>query len=77
MDLAKLQETFYARNDTYTSDLGLLGFSVRGAPRYVFTVNNANASSFTASAEANLDDDADMDVWTINEQRVLSHQSVD
>jgi Tfp pilus assembly protein PilE len=77
--LAKLQLTYFTNNDTFTSDLGALEFSFAAgsAQRYVFTINNANASSFTASAEANLDDDAALDVWTINEQRELSHQSVD
>ena len=76
-NLAKLQETYFADNDTYAANVGLLGFSVVGQQRYVFTIDNANASSFTASAQANLDNDAAMDVWTINDQRVLSHQSVD
>ena len=76
-ELAQLQSTYFGNNDTYTSDLALLGFAMEGNQRYVFTIPLANSFSFNASATANLDDDATLDVWTINEQYALSHDSAD
>jgi prepilin-type N-terminal cleavage/methylation domain-containing protein len=76
-ELAQLQATFFGVNDTYTTDLALLGFSLEGDQRYVYTVPLANSFSFQASATANLDDDTTLDVWTMNEQFILTHDSVD
>jgi len=55
LQIATLQERFYLQNNTYTTDLTNLGFTVAAnAPSetgtYVFNVNNANASTFDAVA---------------------------
>lgn len=59
-----LESNFARDNSRYTADLGELGFRMIGATRYTFTVQ-AGAKSFTARAEANLDRDADLDVWEL------------
>jgi len=55
LQIATLQERFYLQNNTYTTDLTKLGFTVAAnAPSetgtYTFNVNPANANTFTAVA---------------------------
>ncbi|MFH0918831.1 MAG: prepilin-type N-terminal cleavage/methylation domain-containing protein [Fibrobacterota bacterium] len=44
-----LEENYYSENDTYTPDLGLLGFDDPKAKYFTFTVT-ADSNSFTATA---------------------------
>ena len=55
LQIATLQERFYLQNNTYTTDLTNLGFTVAAnAPSetstYVFNVTAANANTFAANA---------------------------
>ncbi|HOD67159.1 MAG TPA: prepilin-type N-terminal cleavage/methylation domain-containing protein [candidate division Zixibacteria bacterium] len=45
---------------------------IGASARYTYTITTA-AGSFTATATANIDDDAVLDTWTINEQGVLTN----
>jgi prepilin-type N-terminal cleavage/methylation domain-containing protein len=59
-----LEAAYYKENDVYSGDLAALGFELPGTKRYTYTVQ-ANPTSFTAHAAANLDLDSDEDVWEI------------
>lgn len=59
-----LENSFEKENSRYTADLTELGFRMHGNTRYVYTVQ-ADTRSFTARAEANLDNDPALDVWEI------------
>lgn len=59
-----MEYSYEKDNNRYTSDLNVLGFQMSGTPRYSYSLQ-ADNSSFTARAEANLDRDAALDVWEI------------
>ena len=59
-----LEKAYQKENDTYTGDLAVLGFALPGKKRYTYTLQ-ANQTSFTARAVANLDLDPDNDEWEI------------
>lgn len=44
---------------------------IQSHARYIYTISVAG-ESFTATATADLDDDATIDTWTINEQGILT-----
>ena len=70
-----MQHSFFQTNQVY-GDLGVtvganqflpqLGVEVQSGARYTYSVAG-NANAFTATATANLDEDATIDTWTINE----------
>lgn len=58
LQIATNQERFYLNNNTYTSDLTVLGFAttptfVTGSNAYTISVGAANANNFTATATYN------------------------
>jgi prepilin-type N-terminal cleavage/methylation domain-containing protein len=77
-----MQQTYKQANDTYwihavaaTNANGLtefapLGVEVGSSARYSYLIAAA-ATTFTCTATANLDDDATVDTWTINEEGQL------
>lgn len=84
-----LQEAFRAENDRYintpaarastafTGGWLTLGFAPKGSCRYTYDVTTANPSAFTCSAYAELDGDAGIDAWTINQDGALRQVSID
>jgi type IV pilus assembly protein PilE len=55
LQIATLQERFYLQNNTYTTDMSVLGFAAAGCNMsdtgtYSVCVNNADANTFDASA---------------------------
>lgn len=84
-----LQEAFLAENDRYintpaarartafTGGWFTLGFSPKGSCRYTYDVTTANTSAFTCSAYGDLDGDAGVDAWTINQYGTLRQVSMD
>jgi len=76
-----MEHSYRQANDTY-GDLGVtinagaggnfpqIGVDVQTVARYTYSIAG-NATSFTATATANLDDDATNDVWTINDAGIL------
>lgn len=59
-----LEKAHQREHDRYSADLNEIGFRMLGASRYAFSVA-ADTVSFTARAVANLDRDAQLDVWEI------------
>lgn len=58
--------------DTYSADLNSIGVEIMVGAKYAYVVN-ADAATFEATATANLDDDAALDTWVIDETGVLTN----
>lgn len=58
-------------------NMGHIGFHPKGLTRYTYTITAADSSTFIAQGEGNLDDDAALDQWTINERAVIQHVTTD
>jgi len=85
MERAHRQEfhTYVAGNASAAAPLGLasIGVEVGTGAMYTYTVvagdSGAISNSFTATATANLDDDATVDTWVIKETGVLQNTAND
>lgn len=85
MERAHRQEfhTYVAGNASAAAPLGLasIGVEVGTGAMYTYTVvagdSGAISNSFTATATANLDDDATVDTWEIKETGVLLNTAND
>jgi type IV pilus assembly protein PilE len=49
-----------------------IGVDVGASARYTYTMTTATATAFLCTATANLDDDAAVDTWTINQDGTLT-----
>ncbi len=72
-NIRKLEKDYRDDHGTYSNDVNAIGYSWFGKSRYTFDIPQANETGFTARAQANLDQDPDLDVWTINDMGVLEH----
>jgi prepilin-type N-terminal cleavage/methylation domain-containing protein len=75
--MARHESAYKDEHGFYTTNLSDLGFRMDGTARYAFDVPQADGSSFTARATANLDSDDDLDVWTLDDKGTLIHQEKD
>ena len=68
------QKIFFAINQTYADSLSNLDVQLEtgGSSRYSNTLTGSS-SSFTATAKSNLDDDAMLDIWTIDQNKTLQN----
>ena len=66
------QKIYFAINQTYADSLSNLDVQLEtgGSSRYSITLTGSS-SSFTATAKGNLDDDAVLDIWTIDQNKTL------
>ncbi len=68
MAIRQIEEIYKLQYGTYTADTAALGTEWRDTVgRYAFAITAADATTFTATATGNIDDDATNDVWSINE----------
>jgi prepilin-type N-terminal cleavage/methylation domain-containing protein len=78
-----MQRSYRQENDTYTLNgvtasaaagnaFANIGVEVGASARYSYAMV-ATATTFTCTATANLDDDATIDTWTIDESGALTH----
>lgn len=78
-----MQHAYRQENDTYTLNgvtasaaapnaFATLGVEIQVSARYSYAMVAA-ANTFTCTATANLDDDATVDTWTINDAGVMTH----
>ncbi|WP_320041315.1 prepilin-type N-terminal cleavage/methylation domain-containing protein [uncultured Desulfobacter sp.] len=68
-----MEEAYFAEHDTYEG-LPTIGFDTKGSSRYDYSASYTT-SVFTATASGNVDDDADVDTWTINQDKTLSNSN--
>lgn len=68
------QKIYFAINQTYADSLSNLDVQLEtgGSSRYSITLTGSS-SSFTATAKGNLDDDAVLDIWTIDKNKTLQN----
>jgi type IV pilus assembly protein PilA len=66
------EEAYRAEYDTYHASLAVIGWEPKGTTRYAYTVPSAGSTSFTAQAAGNVDNDAALDTWQINQMRALT-----
>jgi len=78
-----MQRTYFQQEDVYLAaadnadaNWATLGVEISTEAAYVYSCA-ITASTFTATATANLDDDATNDVWTIDEDGVLTNTTND
>ena len=72
------QKIYFAINQTYADSLSNLDVQLEtgGSSRYSITLTGSS-SSFTATAKGNLDDDAVLDIWTIDQNKTLQNSVSD
>jgi type IV pilus assembly protein PilA len=70
------ETAYYAEQNTYAVDTNNMGWTPAGKVKYYtsrsITVHGGATPGFTANARGNIDNDATIDHWTLNEQRVLA-----
>ena len=68
------QKIYFATNQTYADSLSKLDVKLEngGNERYTITLTG-DSTSFTATAKGNLDDDAALDTWTIDQSKNLQN----
>jgi type IV pilus assembly protein PilA len=75
-------ETSYkAEKDVYVTRVSgavsVLDWAPTGTTKYVYSILNATSTLFTAEASGNIDNDATLDVWRIDQTRTLTNTQND
>jgi len=67
-----MEHAYRQEHDVYVTDLNTIGVELQPQPprRYDYVIA-LNGTGFTATATANLDDDATIDTWTIDDGGIL------
>ena len=71
------QIAYFGEEDTFADALGNLGWEPEGQARYSYSMTAATRTTFTAQATGNIDTDATIDTWTIDEQKDLQNTTND
>lgn len=61
-----LQQSYYATNKQYGADFTSLGIEIAPTARYRYQLT-ARGSAFSCSATANIDTDATIDTWVVDQ----------
>ena len=64
------QKIYFTLHQSYADDINKLDLSLVQGDPYTFTME-ASKSTFKAQAEGNIDDDAALDTWTIDQDKNL------
>ena len=65
------QKIYFTLHQSYAEDINELDLSLVQGDPYTFTIQEASTSTFKAQAEGNIDDDAALDTWTIDQNKIL------
>ncbi|MFQ5509151.1 MAG: type IV pilin protein [Leptospirillia bacterium] len=71
------QQLYLADNNTYGASEAVIGMDTTGTRVYAVAFSNVTATTFTATATANLDDDATIDRWIITDSTPIPTQTCD
>lgn len=71
------EEIFKFQNGTYTTDTASIPGWRATVGRYTFSITAATATTFSARAQGNIDSDATLDVWTIDQDGTLTNVTND
>ena len=64
------QKIYYTLHQSYAEDIKKLDLSLAQG-LYTFTIQEASKNTFKAQAEGNIDDDDALDIWTIDQNKIL------
>ena len=67
------ETTYRAEHDTYADSITDLDWAAAGTTRYSYSITSADTTTFTAQATGNIDSDATVDTWTIDEDKTLTN----
>ena len=65
------QKIYFSLHQSYADDINELDLSLAQGDPDTFTIQEASTSTFKAQAEGNIDDDAALDTWTIDQDKNL------
>ena len=65
------QKIYFTLHQSFTKDINVLALSLAQGDPYTFTIQEASKSTFKAQAEGNIDDDDALDIWTIDQNKIL------
>ena len=65
------QKIYFTLHQSYAEVIKKLDLSLAQGDPYTFTIQEASTSTFKAQAEGNIDDDAALDTWTIDQDKNL------
>ena len=65
------QKIYFSLHQSYVDDINELDLSLAQGDLYTFTIHKASTSTLKAQAEGNIDDDAALDTWTIDQDKNL------
>jgi type IV pilus assembly protein PilA len=68
--------SYFGEENTYGSKQSI-GWVPAGRTRYQYSVTVHNATGFTAQATGNIDTDATIDVWRINQEKSIQNPTND
>ena len=72
-----MERAYRQENDTYIADFTAIGVEIPPTSRYAYAFNVCTAIAFEVAATANLDDDAAIDEWRIDQTGRLWCQNDD
>ena len=64
------QKIYFTLHQSYAEDINELDLSLAQGDPYTFTME-ASKNTFKAQAEGNIDDDEALDIWTIEQNKIL------
>ena len=64
------QKIYYTLHQSYAEDIKKLDLSLAQG-LFTFTIQEASKNTFKAQAEGNIDDDDALDIWTIDQNKIL------
>ena len=65
------QKIYFSLHQSYADDINELDLSLAQGDLYTFTIQEESTSTFKAQVEGNIDDDAALDTWTIDQDKNL------
>lgn len=71
--IQQAQEIYKFQYGAYTNNTALLSNWLGTSGCYTFTITAATATAFTAQAQGNIDNDATLDKWTIDQNGTLTN----
>jgi len=75
--IRQAEEMYKLQYNTYTDRIGLLSGWKAASGRYTFSVTGFSPVVFTAQATGNIDGDATVDVWTMDQDGNLANTTDD
>lgn len=75
--MAAIPVGLHTDSDADADNMAEIGFHPKGLTRYAYTMTVADSSNFTAQASGNIDTDAGVDTWTMDQNGALVHTATD